>query len=91
MNKLDFIKKICEKTQQTQNEVDKTIKAISEVITEQVRDKGEEIQLTGLGTFKQKVNPARKARNPFNGEEVDVKESVTIKFHLSSTIKKTRD
>ena len=67
MNKLELIKKICEKTEQKQNEVDATLKAFASVIIEEVRDGGEDVQIPGVGIFKQKVNPAHTCRNPFNG------------------------
>lgn len=88
MNKLDFVKKICEKSGQSQSEVEKTLKAVSEVIVEQVRDNGEEVQLNGVGIFKQKVSEAHKGRNPFNGEEIQVKASKSIKFKVSSAVRK---
>ncbi len=91
MNKLEFIKKICEKSGQTQVEVDKTIKAFAEVVVEQVRDNAEDVQIPGLGTFKQKCSEARKGRNPFNGEEIEIKSSKTIKFQVSSTVKKVSE
>nr|DAO60322.1 MAG TPA: DNA binding protein [Caudoviricetes sp.] len=91
MNKLELIKKICEKTEQKQNEVDATLKAFASVIIEEVRDGGEDVQIPGVGIFKQKVNPAHTCRNPFNGENVEVKESTTIKFQVSSAVKKVSE
>ena len=71
--------------------MDKTIKAFAEVVVEQVRDNAEDVQIPGLGTFKQKCSEARKGRNPFNGEEIEIKSSKTIKFQVSSTVKKVSE
>ena len=91
MNKLELIKKICEKSGQEQKEVDVTLKAFGSVIIEQVRDGGEDIQIPGVGIFKQKVNPAHTGRNPFNGESVEVKESTTMKCQVSSGVKRVSE
>jgi len=87
MNKLELIKKVCDKSGHTQKNVNEMLDALSAVIVEEVRDKGEEITLQGVGIFKQKINEAHKGRNPFNGETIDVKESRTIRFQVSSSVK----
>lgn len=87
MNKQDLIKKIAEKTGQSQESVNKVLNAFVEVTVPEVRDNGEQVALPGLGTFKQKVSPEREGRNPLNGEKVTIKASRTITFKPQSSVK----
>lgn len=87
MNKWDFVKKIAEKTGQSQDNVNKVLNAFVEVLVPEVRDNGETISLPGLGAFKQKLTEAREGRNPMNGEKVQIKASRNITFKPQSTVK----
>lgn len=87
MNKWDFVKKIAEKTGQSQDNVNKVLNAFVEVLVPEVRDNGETVSLPGLGTFKQKLTEAREGRNPMNGEKVQIKASRNITFKPQSTVK----
>jgi nucleoid DNA-binding protein len=49
---------------------------------------GNGVEIYSVGTFCVKVQNPRLARNPRNGERVDVPEKKVIKFKLSSTIKR---
>ena len=48
---------------------------------------GEEVALTGFGTFKSAVRPAREGRNPSNGEPLSIAESTVVKFSTGATLK----
>ena len=87
MNKWDFVKKIAEKTGQSQDNVNKVLNAFVEVLVPEVRDNGETISLPGLGAFKQKLTEAREGRNPMNGEKVQIKASRNITFKPQSIVK----
>lgn len=87
MNKWDLIKRIAEKTGQTQENINKTLTAFVEVVVPEVRDNGESVALPGLGTFKQKLTEAREGRNPINGEKVKIKASRNITFKPQSSVK----
>lgn len=87
MNKWDFVKKIAEKTGQSQDNVNKVLNAFVEVLVPEVRDNGETVSLPGLGAFKQKLTEAREGRNPMNGEKVQIKASRNITFKPQSTVK----
>ena len=50
--------------------------------------KGEEVKIYGFGIFKSKEMPARKGRNPMNGEEVDVPAKTVARFSPSTILKK---
>jgi nucleoid DNA-binding protein len=91
MNKWDFVKKIAEKTGQSQDNVNKTLNALVEVLVPEVRDNGESVSIPGLGTFKQKNTQAREGRNPMNGEKVQIKASRNIIFKPQSSVKVVED
>lgn len=88
MKKSEFIAAIAEKTDLSKSQVEKTIDAAVEVITETCRDNGDEINIPNLGKFKQKVNAARKGVNPLTGNVMDVPESHTLALKVSSSVKK---
>jgi len=87
MKKWDFIKLVANKVGLSQQQVNEVIDEMGNVIVEQCRDNGETISLPTLGTFKQKVNAARKGRNPLTGETIDVKGSKTIIFRPMPSVK----
>lgn len=87
MKKWDFVKLVAEKTGLSQQDVNKVIDEVGRIIVEQCRDKGEEISIPTIGSFKQKVNPARKGRNPLTGETIDIKGSRTIAFRPMPSVK----
>lgn len=87
MKKWDFIKLVAARTFLTQLDVNKVIDEAGRVIVEQVRDNGEEIAIPTIGTFKQKVNPARTGRNPMNGETIEIKGSRSITFRPMPSVK----
>lgn len=51
-------------------------------------EKGEDVNVTGLGTFKCKVREARKGRNPKTGEAMNFPAMTVVKFKLSKTVEK---
>lgn len=87
MKKWDFIKLVADKTGLPQQKVNEVIDEAGRVIVEQCRDNGEDISIGTLGSFKQKVNPARKGRNPLTGKDIEVKASRTIAFRPMPSIK----
>ena len=45
--------------------------AMSDIIAESLKN-GEKVQIVGFGAFEVKERPARKARNPKTGEEIQI-------------------
>ena len=88
MKKYELVAKVATKTGLSQENVNKVVDAMQEVIVEAVVDGGDEVNLPQLGKFKQKVNPARKGINPLTKKPMDVPESHTVMFKPTSTIKK---
>lgn len=87
MKKLDFVKMVAKRTDLSNQKAGEVIEEIGQVIIEQCRDNGEDIPFGSLGVFKQKVNPARKGRNPLNGATIDIKESRNVAFRPMPSVK----
>lgn len=88
MKKYELVAAVAKKTGLTQTDVNKVVDVMSEVIVEACVENGDDVNLPTLGKFKQKVNPARKGINPLTKQPLDVKESHSLKFTPTSTIKK---
>lgn len=50
-------------------------------------ERGEEVQLTGLGSFSVKRRKARKGRNLLNGEEIPLPPRYTVVFRMGPKLK----
>lgn len=87
MNKWDFVKKVAAKSGFSQDNVNKVLNAFVSVIVPEVRDNGENVNIPGLGSFKQKITAAHVGRNPITGEKIDVLESRTIVFKTQPSVK----
>lgn len=88
MKKYELVAAVAKKSGLTQTDVNKVVDVMSEVIVEACVENGDEVNLPTLGKFRQKVNPARKGINPLTKQPLDVKESHSLKFTPTSTIKK---
>ena len=86
MNKKDYVTVISTKTQMPRNEVEAIIDASHEIIVESLQ-KGEDIKLSGFGTFYSLKRSSRQGRNPKTGEQVKIPEKLVIKFKVGKTLK----
>ena len=86
MNKPEFINAIAEKTELKKVEAEKVVNAFVEIMTEELVT-GNEIKLTGFGTFSVKDRDARKGVNPKTGESIDIAASRAPKFKASKILK----
>ena len=48
---------------------------------------GDDVSVSGFGTFKKVKRSARKGRNPRTGAEIQIPASTTVKFSPSKTLK----
>jgi DNA-binding protein HU-beta len=48
---------------------------------------GEDVKISGLGTFKVKTREARQGRNPRTGEAVDIPEKKAVRFIPGAALK----
>ena len=90
MKKIELVAEEARKTGMTQDSVNRVIDSMSHVIVAECINGGE-VNLPALGKFRQKVNPARQGINPLNKQKISIKETHTLKFTPSSSIKVTID
>lgn len=87
MKKYELIAAIASDTGLTQVDVTKMVDSMQSIILKECVDNGGEVNLPQLGKFKQKINPARKGINPLTKKPMDVPESHTLRFSVSSSVK----
>ena len=86
MTKAELIAAVSEKANLSKTQVDSAIKALTEVIQQEVAA-GNEVSLPDLGKFVRVEKPARTARNPKTGESVAVAASLAPKFKPAKAFK----
>jgi nucleoid DNA-binding protein len=80
MTKAEFVESLATSLGQTKSEGARPLEAVVEVLKKAL-ERGEKIDLRGLGVFKVKESKARTARNPRTGEPIAIpaKKSATFK------------
>lgn len=68
MNKVELIQAVSDKTGMARAEAEKALSAVVEVITEQLKN-GNEVTITGFGSFSVSHRAARSGVNPQNPTE----------------------
>ena len=91
MKKFELVAAVAKETGMTQDSVNKVVDSMSAVIVKECVTNGGEVNLPALGKFRQKVSPAREGINPLNKQKISIKETHTLKFTPSSSIKVTID
>ena len=87
MNKAKLIEEVASKTRLTKKQAEEILETILATITESLK-KGEEVILTGFGTFSAKVRHARRGVNPQNPKErIDIPEVTIPKFKSGKALK----
>lgn len=86
MNKTELIRAVAAKAEVTVAEATKTVNATLDVITEALAA-GNEVVLTGFGTYKVAERPARTGRNPQTGETVQIAASKAPVFKAGKALK----
>ena len=86
MNKGELIAALAAKTEMTKKDCETALNAVLDVIAESMA-KGEKVQLIGFGTFEAKNRPARVARNPRTGEEIEIEASKSPVFKAGKALK----
>ena len=87
MKKDDFIAAVAKESGMKQKEVETVIDAMVPVIVKTCVEGGDDINIPGLGHFKQKVNKAREGFNPMKKEKIQVPETHTLSFKPVKSIK----
>lgn len=86
MNKKELVKAIAEKLETTQKAAGEQLEAILEVITDALVD-GQEVKISGFGTFSISERAAREGRNPATGETIQIAASKSPKFKAAKALK----
>lgn len=86
MKKKDMIKTVAKRTEEKEAVVEKVTNTYVEVIKEVV-EAGDSYEIKGFGTFSNKINKARKGRNPSTGAPIDIPEAKSVKFKISKAFK----
>ena len=87
MKKSELLKALAKSANVSQVQADAVLSAFTTVLTSDVLIKGESLVIPGLGTFKQHKSTARVGRHPQTGAPINLPESTSLKFHMSSTLK----
>lgn len=87
MNKGDLVNELA-KVVKTKKQAQAALECVISSITKGLK-KGEDVTLTGFGTFKVVKRKARKGRNPRTGEAIKIKASKAPKFVPGKTLKAT--
>ncbi len=86
MNKTELTAALAAKTGLAKKDAEKAVNAFVEVVTETLTA-GEKVQVVGFGTFEVKERPARTARNPRTGEEIQIEASKAPAFKVGKALK----
>lgn len=86
MNKSELIVALAQKAEISKKDAEKAIAAFVDVVTETLKA-GDKVQLVGFGTFESKERPARTARNPRTGEEIEIAASKSPAFKAGKALK----
>jgi DNA-binding protein HU-beta len=86
MNKSDLIKAVATDAGLTQADANKALDALLDTIVEAIK-KGDQVAITGFGTFAAKKRPARDGRNPRTGETVKIKARTTALWKPAAALK----
>ena len=71
MTKAEFVESLASSLGQTKSEGERALEAVVEVIKKAL-ERGEKIDLRGIGIFKVRESKARTARNPRTGEPIAI-------------------
>jgi DNA-binding protein HU-beta len=86
MNKSELVAAVAARTDQTQTDVDETIKALFDVVAEAI-GKGDKVTIPGWISFEQVDRSARSGRNPATGETIQIAASKAAKVSAGSKLK----
>jgi DNA-binding protein HU-beta len=87
MKRNELISAVAERTGKTKKEINYILGETFDLISETLSD-GEEIYVSGFGTFGLTKRNARRGVSPINGEDIIVPAFKTVKFKTSSALKR---
>ncbi|MEO5375529.1 MAG: HU family DNA-binding protein [Alphaproteobacteria bacterium] len=86
MNRTDVVNDVAVAAGLTKVDASKAVDAILNAITDALKD-GDDVRLTGFGTFTVTERAAGVGRNPRTGEKIAIAASKTAKFSASKKLK----
>jgi DNA-binding protein HU-beta len=86
MNRTELVAAIAEKTELTKKDSEKALKALIDVVSEELK-KGEKVQLIGFGTFEVTKRAARTGKNPQTGKAIKIPACKAPKFRAGKALK----
>ena len=86
MNKSELINAVAEKASLSKKDSEAAVTPAWDPITAALAE-GDEVRLVGFGTFEVKERPARTARNPRTGEEIQIEASKAPAFKVGKALK----
>ena len=86
MNKTELTAALVEKTGFRKQDAEKALNAFVEVVTEALANDNK-VSIVGFGSFEVKTRPARVARNPRTGEEIQIEASKAPVFKAGKALK----
>ena len=86
MNKSELVASVAEKSGLTKKDAEKALGTVTEVIAEALAA-GEKVQVVGFGSFEVRNRPARVARNPRTGEQIEIAASKAPVFKAGKALK----
>ena len=79
MNKAQFIAALAPHFGDSKKEAARAVDVVFDTIVRNI-SKGEDVMINDFGKFKKVDRPARKGRNPFTGESIQIKASKKVRF-----------
>jgi DNA-binding protein HU-beta len=86
VNKSELVAALSAKTKLSKKDAEKVLDTFVSSVSGAL-SKGEKVQLIGFGTFDVKNRPARTARNPRTGAEIEIKASKSPSFKAGKALK----
>ena len=86
MNKNDLVDAVAERTGLAKSDAARAVEAVLGAVTETLQ-KGDQVALSGFGTFVVKARAARTGRNPRTGEPVAIAASRAPTFKAGKALK----
>lgn len=87
MNKNEFIAAVAEKTGTSKADATASVDAVLDVVADQLAA-GNQVVLSGFGTFETRERSARTGRNPQTGEAIDIAASTSAAFKPAAALKR---
>jgi DNA-binding protein HU-beta len=84
--KSELVEAVAKITGVSKAEANRAVDAVFTTITDNLV-KGEDVRLTGFGSFSVAKRAARKGRNPQTGAEIKIPASIQAKFKAGETLK----